>query len=243
MAVDLDASNPFATRFVRPDAATYLTLQTPPIAELVERFDELGRRAQILGPHGVGKSTLLATIVGELRRRGEEVHAVTLHLGDRRLPAEFERSLRWNDGSVVVVDGAEQLSWLRRRGLISKATKPKATKQGAGLLLTTHTDLGLPTLCELVPRERDAVAIARHLDPQRVVSDDDVRAAFARRNGDLRETLFDLFDLYRAKTLRSSRVGPESASVPPARETPIAMRTTEANGRDKTDDRSDFASE
>lgn len=236
--IDPDASNPFATRFVRPDAATYLTLQTPPIADLVERFGEQGRRAQILGPHGVGKSTLLATIVGELRSRGEDVHAVTLHLGDRRLPAEFERSLPWSERPVVVVDGAEQLSWLRRRGLISKTTK-----HGAGLLLTTHTDLGLPTLCELVPRESDAVAIARHLDPQGIVSDDDVRAAFARRKGDLRETLFDLFDLYRAKTLRSSNLGPESAAVPPARETPIAARTTEENGRDRADDRNDFAGE
>lgn len=193
-----DASNPFATRFVRPDAATYLPLQTPPIEELVGRFRELGRRAQILGPHGVGKSTLLASLVRELRDEGEDVHALTLHLGDRRLPPEFEKSLAWSAESIVVIDGAEQLSWLRRRALVSKATK-----SGAGLLLTTHANLGLPTLCELVPRAEDAVAVARRLDPKEVVSDDDVRAAFARRKGDLRETLFDLFDLYRTRTLEA----------------------------------------
>ncbi|HEV7279973.1 MAG TPA: hypothetical protein VGN57_07135 [Pirellulaceae bacterium] len=234
--VDVDASNPFATRFVRPDAATYLTLQTPSIDELVERFDQQGRRAQILGPHGVGKSTLLATVAAELRERGEDVHSITLHLGERRLPAEFEQSLVWNARPIVIVDGAEQLSWLRRRGLISKATK-----HGAGLLITTHTDLGLPTLCELVPRESDAVAIARHLDPQGIVSDDDVRAAFARRKGDLRETLFDLFDLYRAKTIETRDPGAETASVPRALETPIAGHATEETGRDDAGDRNDFA--
>lgn len=236
--MDPDASNPFATRFVRPDAATYLTLQTPPIAELVDRFDGLGRRAQILGPHGVGKSTLLATIVSELRSRGDDVQAILLHLGERRLPAEFEQSLPWSERSVVVVDGAEQLSWLRRRGLISKATK-----HGAGLLITTHTDLRLPTLCELVPRESDAVAIARHLDPAKIVSDDDVRAAFARRKGDLRETLFDLFDLYRVKTIEMPEAGAETAIDPRAHEAPIAMQATEESGRDDAGDRSDFAGE
>ena len=234
--VDVDASNPFATRFVRPDAATYLTLQTPSIDELVERFEQHGRRAQILGPHGVGKSTLLATIVAELRARGGEVHAITLHMGERRLPTEFEQSIVWTSRPIVVVDGAEQLSGLRRRGLISKATK-----HAAGLLITTHTDLGLPTLCELVPRESDAVAIARHLDPKGIVSDDDVRAAFARRKGDLRETLFDLFDLYRARTIESQEAGAETATVPPARETPNATQATEENGRDEAGDRNDFA--
>lgn len=236
--VDVDASNPFATRFVRPDAATYLTLQTPSIDELVERFDRYDRRAQILGPHGVGKSTLLATIVAELRSRGETVHAITLHLGQRRLPLEFEQSIDWTDRPILVVDGAEQLSWLRRRGLISRAAK-----NGAGLLITTHTDLGLPTLCELVPREGDAVAIARHLDPQGIVSDDDVRAAFARRKGDLRETLFDLFDLYRAKTIEMRDTGAGTASNPPAPGTSTAMQATEEYGRDDTGDRNDFAGE
>lgn len=236
--MDPDASNPFATRFVRPDAATYLTLQTPPIAELAERFESLGRRAQILGPHGVGKSTLLATIVSELRSRGESVQAILLHLGDRRLPLEFERSIAWDERPIVVVDGAEQLSWLRRRGLISKATK-----HGAGLLITTHTDLGLPTLCELVPRASDAVAIARHHDPQGIVSDDEIRAAFARRKGDLRETLFELFDLYRAKTIEMPAAGAETALDAQAREMPTAWQATESDGRDDADGRSDFTGE
>ena len=99
------------------------------------------------------------------------------------------------------------------------------------------------TLPSSTVRTPSFAAIARRSSCCPLNANDDVRAAFARRKGDLRETLFDLFDLYRAKTIETPSIGPESASAPTALETPIAAQSTEKIGREEGAGRNDLAGE
>ncbi len=61
-------SNPFSTRFVRPGALAYRFPPGESAATLVERLAASGWRGQIVGPHGSGKSTLVAALGETLPR-------------------------------------------------------------------------------------------------------------------------------------------------------------------------------
>src|SRR5437016_5663581 len=84
-------TNPFSTRFVRPGALPFRFSAGQTAASLVARLHELHWRAQIVGPHGTGKSTLLAALLPEIEAAGQQVRAIALHDGQRSLPADFLR--------------------------------------------------------------------------------------------------------------------------------------------------------
>ena len=137
------AGNPFATRWVRPGA---LPFQFPPDQSadtLVARLRTHGWRGQIVGPHGSGKSTLLHTLRPELARAGREVVTYSLAGGQRRLNVSSAQRREWMAATLVVIDGFEQLNcWNRLRW------RWQCRRAGAGLLVTTHSDVGLPTIAE-----------------------------------------------------------------------------------------------
>jgi hypothetical protein len=66
------------------------------------------------------------------------------------------------------------------------------------LLVTAHTPTGLPSLLHTAPDLGTVQAIARTLlgDEAAKISDRDVAASFADHQGNVREVLFDLYDLY-----------------------------------------------
>ena len=66
--------NPFSSERIRPGALTYLTGEGESVDDLIDRLEGTGFRGQIVGPHGTGKSTLLADLAAELARRGKVVH-------------------------------------------------------------------------------------------------------------------------------------------------------------------------
>jgi hypothetical protein len=197
----MHASNPFATRFTRPGAVEFLFPPGKSAAALADALQESGGRGQILGPHGSGKSTLLATLLPELQRRGRKVRLVSLATGDTRLdldPAELQ------PGGQLVIDGFEQLGWLARRRV-----KALARTRGSGLLVTAHADVGLPTLFEMQPSLDVAGQVVRRLLPEGddTVSPGDVERAYQSTQGNLRETLFALFDVYQARTRKAKDEG------------------------------------
>ena len=137
--------NPFSTCRVRPGSLEFQFPHELPPQQLVARLANQQWWGQIVGAHGVGKSTLLHSWLPLLADAGRTVSWWTLQGGQRRLPAELWRAARsWHDTTLVVVDGYEQLSWLARRRLVSRCRRTRA-----GLLVTTHYDAGLPTLIEL----------------------------------------------------------------------------------------------
>jgi hypothetical protein len=198
--------NPFSTRHVRPGAIEYrfrddLMKSCENAEQLIDRFEAKGLQGQIVGHHGSGKSTLVATLIPALKRRGYDVLEVTLHAGERRLPQALPNRSR-SQLLVVIVDGYEQLSrwnaWQLRRS---------CARRRFGLLITTHRACMLPLLHETKPSLAVALELFATLfpDDDNRIAPADVEALYKQHCGDMRETLFGLYDLYEARRRRSSR--------------------------------------
>jgi hypothetical protein len=171
------------------------------VGALVERLRAMGWRGQIIGGHGTGKSTLLAALLPELRRAGREPIRVILHNGRRTVPPEAWSALRQAERAaasvLVVVDSYEQLT-LPHRLLL----RWRCWARGHGLLVTAHRAAGLPDLyCTEVTREL-ARQVLDHLlvGPRRLVSEAELGERLRAHGGNLREALFDLYDLHEART-------------------------------------------
>jgi hypothetical protein len=205
--VAADGLNPFSTRFVRPGALEYLFAPGESAEGVVGRLAEFGWWGQIVGPHGSGKSTLLAALGPQLQAAGRRVVSVTMHQGEHRLPALGEEL---DSRTQLVIDGYEQLGWFSRRRV-----KSRCRGAGCGLLVTAHRDLGLPTIYETRPSEQVANAVVAKLLPvgQADIGEADIRAAYVAAEGNIREALFKLFDVYEERG-RRSEVGSRASGSP-----------------------------
>lgn len=184
--------NPFSTRYTRPGALDYHFAASDTAAQLVERLRANGWWGQIVGPHGSGKSTLLATLLPLLADAGRQTLSIALHQGDRRLPRLVELDRLDRDGQMVV-DGYEQLGRLSRWRL-----GRRCRRQGCGLLVTAHRDVGLPTIAFVKPSIETLQYVVARVLP---AGDGPIRAAdiadvWRRSGGNVREALFALYDLY-----------------------------------------------
>lgn len=190
----LDAGNPFSSRCVRPGAIPFLFPDALDAEILLGRFHAAAQRGEIVGPHGSGKSTLLATLAHALRQAGRNAVLVELHDGQRRLPADLPSAVA-RDG-VVLVDGYEQLGlWSRWR------LKRICRWRGLGLIVTSHRPTGLPSLYRTSVNGALACRVVNHLLDQNhpAIAQADVIRSLERNRGDLREVLFDLYDLYESR--------------------------------------------
>ncbi len=162
-------------------------------SDLVDRLREHRWLGQIVGPHGVGKSTLLATLLPEFSAASRSVQSVALHDSQRKLPKSFAGGLTWQSSDLIVVDGFEQLSWWRRRQLIRRCRRA-----GCGLLVTAHGDVGLPRLISMRPSLDAVQRVVERLQSEQPVQigSEEVREVFQQQHQDARETLFALYDLY-----------------------------------------------
>ncbi|HZY90588.1 MAG TPA: hypothetical protein VFE78_37545 [Gemmataceae bacterium] len=197
MTAPRSGSNPFSTRFVRPGAVPFLFPPDQDAPGLVRALMSLGWRGAILGPHGSGKSTLVAALLPVLREAGKEPLAVTLHDGQRTLPAEAWRELLRPAARVAVIDGYEQLSrWQRWR------LRRLCRRRGHGLLATAHTPVGLPILLRLSVTPETAVRVIERLlttVPEATAlrpSASELAARLQRQGENFREVLFELYDEY-----------------------------------------------
>lgn len=186
-------NNPFCTRRVRPGALTFCFPPDQTAARLVERLRENGWWGQVVGPHGSGKSALVATLRTALQQAGRRPLLMELHDGQRGLPIDLKRACLRRDATVLIVDGYEQLGpWSRL------LLKRRCRRLGIGLLATAHASVGLPELLRTTTTselgQRIVDQLQRGYPPH--VTREDVAEQFARHGGDLREMLFGLYDLY-----------------------------------------------
>ena len=199
-------NNPFASRRVRPGAIPFQFPDGLDAAALVERLAQLGWRGAIVGAHGTGKLTLLATLMPELERAGRDVRSIALHDGQRRLPQEFIAAFPADQNGLVAVDGYEQLSiWSRWR------LDRRCRAVGAGLLVTAHAAMSLPLLFHTVADEKLAERIVGYLlaatdDGAPAIGRDDMRRCWSKHRGNLRETLFDLYDAFERQRVRKGGI-------------------------------------
>jgi hypothetical protein len=177
--------NPFATERVLRER---YRLDEAGWTELLKKWERLGRRGALVGPHGSGKTTLLEDLAVRLERDRWRVVWVRLSAEFPRLPercdAGFFAGLGTKD--VVLVDGAEQLgavAWWRFRWRVRKA---------GGLVITTHRAGRLGTLrrCETTP------ALLRELVEAlgETLSVGEAERLHAAHRGNVREVLRELYD-------------------------------------------------
>lgn len=195
------SSNPFSTRFVRPGAIPFIFSGGQTVVDLIQELRDANWRGQIVGPHGSGKSTLLCTIIAEIDPLERTVVRFTLNAGQRSLPVDPHEFRKWTAQTLIVIDGFEQLSYWQRRKI-----KNLCSQNRAGLVVTAHRSVGLPTIHETTVDASSARKVISRLlaDEQFTVRDDDLRRLVATHHGNLRDVLFELFDLYRAAQQQTS---------------------------------------
>jgi hypothetical protein len=187
------AQNPFSTRRVRPGAIRFHFPAGKSAGGLVERLRKNHWQGQIVGPHGSGKSALVSSLIAAIGQTGRGTFLIELHDGQRRLPASLRRAFAIEPGTVVICDGYEQL------GLWGRFTLRRLChRRRLGLVVTSHRSVGMPD----VFRTTTSLALAQRIvhdllesEPPAVTTDD-VAQRFVFHQGNMREILFDLYDLY-----------------------------------------------
>jgi hypothetical protein len=140
------------------------------------------------------------TLLPLLRDAGRSLHPFTLHRGGTLFSQGDLTAIPWSDATQIVVDGFEQLRW-RDRSLLRRDCR----HHGAGLLVTTHRSVGLPHLFSTSTSLELAEELVGRLLPTGLaapVAADDVASSFRRHEGNLREVLFELYDLYESRRPR-----------------------------------------
>lgn len=186
-------SNPFATRYTRPDAQSFVFPEGVSAASIVATLRENAWWGQIIGPHGSGKSTLLRALFPSFRENGRRWWLITPKENDRAWPKAPSELGSLDETTLIIVDGYERLSKSARAEGIALARENRL-----GLLITAHRDEGFPHLFATSTTAELCWRLARRLAPDgdETVGEEDARTAFARHRGDIREALFELYDLY-----------------------------------------------
>jgi energy-coupling factor transporter ATP-binding protein EcfA2 len=189
-------TNPFSTKFVQPGALAYQRFDGGNLEHLVDDFDDRCRGwASIIGPHGTGKSTLIASLKAFFEK-SRPVYAYRLSTQERSsAPINRDRH-DWKRGGLVIVDGYEQLSawssWRLRRWVKKRCAK---------LLVTGHQVL--PEFSVLwrtsIDEELGRRLRNRLLDSRPdLLAREDLEEAWQRARKshptDMRETLFAMYD-------------------------------------------------
>jgi energy-coupling factor transporter ATP-binding protein EcfA2 len=198
--------NPFSTRFTRPGQLVYRFPRDRDVSQLCDQLQRQCWWGAIVGRHGSGKTTLLHSLQSELEHRGRQVYRYSLHAGMRRLPALFSAGL--GPGAQVVIDGYEQLRcWTRYR------IERRCRSRQAGLLVTTHRPLGVPELFSTHTSLEILQQLVQQLQQDHEVQVDSaaIKRCYDRYQGDIRETLFCLYDRYE----QQSRAASFNTSPPP----------------------------
>jgi len=185
--------NPFSTARVKPGAMAFHFVGDTSAAKLVAQLRENRWRGQIVGPHGSGKSTLLQALFPEIEAAGREVRCYIAKPNDSQLPMSTVDQADWADSTQVVIEGYELLS-RRNQKELDRVCRETQT----GLLITCHKSQGLPTLFHTSMTVELAISLVEQLLPDdcEFITPADVRDSFSRHGQNLRELLFEMYDLY-----------------------------------------------
>ena len=194
-------SNPFSVRWIDPRRVFFERLRGICLNQLMRQLEVEGGWGQIVGPHGSGKTTLVNQLEIQLLQRSAPVVKVVLHRQGWHRGFQQALSATRRSGTRLIVDGFEQLprfaQWVLRW---------LCGWRGCGLLVTSHRDVQLPWLV----RTKASLAwvqqiVSRLLQscPENLILEEDVRTCYYRQEGNLRETLVALYDLFEHRRRRA----------------------------------------
>lgn len=181
--------NPFATAHVHRIRYQFDGLTWD---QFLHRLAQAQYRGAIVGPEGMGKSTLLRDLQQGLAERGFEPVPLRLTQESRRFSGEMLHHLASTLAArhVVLLDGAEQMNawaWWRFRRCVRRA---------GGMIITAHRRGLLPTVleCRTSP---DLVLdiVTRLLGEDRTIDRDEVMRLHRFHGGNVREVLRELYDI------------------------------------------------
>ena len=196
-------SNPFATRFTRPGILAPLDAVGAPLDldGVLERLVALGGSCSIEGLHGRGKTTALLALANRADHRGLAV-AVQRVRSIRDLVRVCCSLIRLPPGGTLFIDGWESLGWFSCR-----LVRLLVTLHARHLVVTSHRPSGLPLLMQCRTSPRLLTMLVAHLpDHGPMIDARDVDDAFDRHGGNLRESLYDLYDRFESRA-RGHRTG------------------------------------
>ncbi len=175
--------NPFATerldRLAYRDPATGEPIGPEELDRLLDRLEELGRRAAIVGPEGSGKTALLEALAARLALRGWRVRWSLA--GPRAAEPASPKTF-------LLVDGEERLAYRGWRRLL------RAARGAGGLLVTVHLPGPLPTLFESATSPELLATLVAELTDGPSPQLPTAASLYARHRGNLREALLELYD-------------------------------------------------
>lgn len=180
--------NPFSVQRTGPDGLDYVFAGGETAGSVADEFERHAWTGELVGPHGVGKSTLLLTLAAEAERQGLMVVRWTCNSERRRLPRGWRRALA--AARVCFLDGGERCVPGEFRAL-----RAECARRGVGLVVSVHASAGfdLSRRVVVVPEtfdrlvERLAAAGGCRVPPGLAAD------LLARRNGCAREALADLY--------------------------------------------------
>jgi len=194
-------TNPFSTRFIQPGAIAYQCFEGSSVSDLAERFLQLtSKRGSIVGPHGSGKSTLVASMIPILGARRPETKIHQLRFSTDQLASRsLKRSIaEWTRSSVVILDGYEQLGFWSRQ-MVEWAARSRSIS----ILATSHQPLrGFETVWETSVDDASSRWVVEQLLQQsgpsngsnELLESEDWARSRAAHGQNLRESLFDMYD-------------------------------------------------
>lgn len=219
--------NPFSTSAVRPGAIPYFA-DDKFIDNTILRWQRAGWLGQLVGPHGVGKTTLAMSMVSRITSQFDVVKRVTIRsagnlgwrtecnvtgestfrnpqapdsAGDHELKNDRDPTELW------IVDGIERINRLQRWLMVRYCRHHQI-----GLLVSSHRRLiGIPSLATLTPSPETFCKVAIHLlvnspcrtDIKKKFDIATFLQAYEEADGNLREALMLLYD--RFETFQQSR--------------------------------------
>ena len=193
--------NPFATRYIRTGRIEPLNENGFPrnIEEIFKRFQSLSRCAAIEGPHGSGKSTLMAAIVEHCKQENIFTKMFVIRsFGD--VPQLMHGTVCASRETIICVKGWERI------GNFSGVVMAIARFRRCGLLVTSHKRTRLSQLMQCRSNQQILNAVVGCLPSHGgIIQEDDCEDAFRKSSGNLREALLDLYDRFerRIRTVKA----------------------------------------